>query len=254
MSVRHPALRTGASLVAGLLIAATLSGAVAAVSPPSARASAGPNTAATPAVAKKKLKFDPQIKYRAAERRVPVNVRSLARKKPTVRPSMTLPRLGRPTGVPGASGSKPSGTGPKVAVAAAPLPADATTNSDGPAKQTGFAGLSESSGPDTNGEPPDPWVAVGPEHVVQAVNLTMRITDRQGADPFDGLAGRLLPAADRSRDVQLGPARHLRQPPWSLAGDRGQLGLRYQLREQLRDRLHRLRGLTDGRPDRHLGP
>ena len=182
MSVRHPALRTGASLVASLLIAATLSGAVVAVTPPSARAGASPASAAAPAAAKKKLKFDPQLKYRAAERRVPVNVRSLARKEPKKRPTMTLPRLGRPTGVPGASGTKPSGTAPKVVVAAAPLPADATTNTDDPATQTGFAGLTESSGPDTSGEPPDPWVAVGPEHIVQAVNLTMKITDRQGGD------------------------------------------------------------------------
>ena len=44
--------------------------------------------------------------------------------------------------------------------------------------------------PATDGEPPDPWVAVGPEHVFQAVNTTFRISDRSGTalqtvDMFD---------------------------------------------------------------------
>ena len=70
-------------------------------------------------------------------------------------------------------------------MAVAPSPAPATTNGDGPAAGTGFAGLSQSSGPLTNVDPPDPWVAVGPEHIVQAVNLSLRMTDRQGGNPFD---------------------------------------------------------------------
>jgi hypothetical protein len=32
-------------------------------------------------------------------------------------------------------------------------------------------------------EPPDPWIAVGPSHVVQVVNRRVRITDRAGASP-----------------------------------------------------------------------
>ena len=67
----------------------------------------------------------------------------------------------------------------------APLPTQATLNTEGPAAQTGFDGLARTTGPSTNVEPPDPWVAVGPDHLVQVVNLQMRITDRQGGDAID---------------------------------------------------------------------
>ncbi len=49
-----------------------------------------------------------------------------------------------------------------------------------PAAQPGFQGLAETSGPSTAVDPPDPWVGVGPDHVAQVVNLSMRITDRGG--------------------------------------------------------------------------
>ena len=51
--------------------------------------------------------------------------------------------------------------------------------------RTQFAGLAQATSPDTSGEPPDPWVAAGPEHIVQAVNLSLRITDRQGGGALD---------------------------------------------------------------------
>ena len=170
MSVRHPALRSGAALLAGMLVAATISGGVAGVSRTSGPA-AEPARAATTAPSANKKTFKP-LPHRTAGTRKSVNVKRLAAKKPTVRPTRELPRLAGPTGT---TGSKP----PKAAVLAAPpAPSPATTNTDGPAAQSpGFAGLSDQA---AVLEPPDPWVAVGPEHIVQAVNLSLRITDRQG--------------------------------------------------------------------------
>lgn len=48
-----------------------------------------------------------------------------------------------------------------------------------------FAGMADSAGPGSPGpvvEPPDPWVAVGPNHVVQAVNTRLRFSSRQGSN------------------------------------------------------------------------
>ena len=56
----------------------------------------------------------------------------------------------------------------------------ATITANPPAAQPGFQGLAETSGPSTAVDPPDPWVGVGPDHVAQVVNLSMRITDRGG--------------------------------------------------------------------------
>jgi hypothetical protein len=82
----------------------------------------------------------------------------------------SLPMLGHP--------KLASGAGPRVA---GPLvvspPGLAATTTRPPIAQPGFAGLSATPG---GLEPPDPWVAAGPDHVVQTVNVTMRITNRQG--------------------------------------------------------------------------
>jgi hypothetical protein len=49
-----------------------------------------------------------------------------------------------------------------------------------------FEGVAELSPSQANDiEPPDPWVAVGPDHVVQAVNQVIRITDRKGGSSVD---------------------------------------------------------------------
>jgi hypothetical protein len=40
--------------------------------------------------------------------------------------------------------------------------------------------LSQSNTPWTNTEPPDPWVAVGPDHIVQMTNLALEMSDRAG--------------------------------------------------------------------------
>ena len=71
------------------------------------------------------------------------------------------------------------------------FPEQATSNGDPAITQaTAFPGLAFAAKGATAGEPPDPWVAAGPEHVVQAVNRAFRISDRSGntietVDMFD---------------------------------------------------------------------
>ncbi len=163
-------LRSGASLAVALVLVASLSSGAAAAQSGNLRTGS-----IRPAVAKKELGSQLKLTDRTAQSRHSVNVRRLATKKPAKRPVATLPRLGL-SGT--ASGSKPNRT-PKLV--GPPPPTDATTNGDPAAAQSSFPGLAMASGP-TNGEPPDPWVAVGPEHVVQAVNLELKFTDRQGVD------------------------------------------------------------------------
>jgi hypothetical protein len=63
-------------------------------------------------------------------------------------------------------------------------PVQATLTANPPINQPGFDGMARSSGPDTNGEPPDPFVAVGPDHVMQILNSSFKISDRAGT-PID---------------------------------------------------------------------
>jgi len=74
-----------------------------------------------------------------------------------------------------------SGGGPLVnsPLAAAVPPGLATPTGRPPIATPTFDGFA-SGGPFTNLEPPDPWLAVGPDHIVQVVNVAMRITNRQG--------------------------------------------------------------------------
>ena len=80
-------------------------------------------------------------------------------------------------------GTSPApGAGPAVATAATP-PGQATLTASEPnIQKTSFDGLSRSGGPEYNGEPPDPWVAVGPDHVMQVTNSSFRTTERQGIE------------------------------------------------------------------------
>ncbi|MGZ8501588.1 MAG: hypothetical protein ACXWW6_01920 [Candidatus Limnocylindrales bacterium] len=174
MALRRSTLRSSASLaIALVLVAAASAGALAAPR----TAGAGPQAGGTtPAVAGKRLANDLKLTSRQAQMRPTVNVRRLAAKKPTVREHRTLPFLSRDAST---GGTAPSG-GPKTVVAVPTDPVEATTNGDPVATVTQFNGLAQATSSATDGEPPDPWVAVGPEHVVQAVNLSMRITDRQG--------------------------------------------------------------------------
>jgi hypothetical protein len=68
---------------------------------------------------------------------------------------------------------KPSGV-------AAPSPVEATLTTNPPVGQPGVDGFSHDGGPNTLTQPPDPWVAAGPDHVIQTVNLSMQILDRSG--------------------------------------------------------------------------
>jgi hypothetical protein len=106
-----------------------------------------------------------------------VNVRELAR-NPSLTPrsttTLTLPRPGR------ASTGDPRAASPNAGLGIAPDPIQATTTSNPPAGRPGFAGLSTLSGPATGFEPPDPYLAVGPDHVVQTTNVSLRVTDRRG--------------------------------------------------------------------------
>ena len=175
MHLHRLALRSGASLLAALLIAASLSSAT--------TASNRPVTAATSTsrAGTDLSKIRSQMKYhrRVTSPSKPVNVRRIAAKPAKARPTATLPPLLRQT-----RAAKPSNR--RTVVVAPPAPTMATLNTDDAAAGTPFDGLSSASGPLTNVEPPDPWVAVGPDHIVQAVNLSMNVTDRQGGAGVSG--------------------------------------------------------------------
>ena len=181
MALRRSTLRSSASLAIALVLVATASaGALAAP-----RGSAGPGAKAgtggtAPGVASGNRLAGLKITTRSAGTRPSVNVRRLAAKKPTVREHRTLPFLTRDA----STGGTPSG-GPKTVLAVPPDPVEAIPNGHPSAFKSSFDGLAQSTSPATSGEPPDPWVAVGPEHIVQAVNLSIRITDRQGGAPDD---------------------------------------------------------------------
>ena len=103
---------------------------------------------------------------------------------PEVDPSATRGSGGPALGVPDVLAAAPDTVGAPVG------PVQSTGNGDDePSQATAFPGLQRTKGP-TDGEPPDPWVATGPEHVVQAVNTAFRISDRSGntlqtVDMFD---------------------------------------------------------------------
>ncbi len=169
--------RWGALAIVAIFVATTASTTLATPAA-SHRASPASHPNAASLTARQKFLSQVKVQKRSGGTRGTVNVRELAKQTPTARPVGKLPRETRATSVPKAApGSKaPLVLGP-------PLPTAATTNADGPAAQTPFTGLAESSGPLTSGGPPDPWVAVGPEHIIQAVNLTLKVTDRQGGSP-----------------------------------------------------------------------
>ena len=63
-----------------------------------------------------------------------------------------------------------------------PDPVQFTPTTRPPAGQPGIDGFyyGLGGGPDTTWQPPDPWVAVGPDHVIQTVNKSIQILDRSG--------------------------------------------------------------------------
>lgn len=78
----------------------------------------------------------------------------------------------------------PSPFGPTTKVrgsrtlAAGPSPVQATTTTAPPAAQPGWAGIAYG---ETLDQPADPWVAAGPDHIVQVVNTSVKIWDRTGS-------------------------------------------------------------------------
>jgi hypothetical protein len=183
MAVRRSTLRSSFALGISLALVATGSAVVSAAP----RGSTGAGTDAdrkAPAVAARGSAAGIKLTSRPAFTRPPVNVRRLAAKKPTVREQRTLPFLS-----PRASTSGPKQSrGPKAGLAVLADPVEATTNTGQAAFQDSFAGLAQTTSTDTAVEPPDPWVAVGPEHIVQAVNTAIRITDRQGTQSVADVA------------------------------------------------------------------
>ena len=85
-----------------------------------------------------------------------------------------------------APGNERAGRGPRagadggsdIAGASAPAPVQAT-DSGAPAATSfgGWAGIDEAT---AGFEPPDPWVAAGPDDIVQSVNNRLRFTNREG--------------------------------------------------------------------------
>jgi hypothetical protein len=110
-----------------------------------------------------------------AGRRGSVDVRKLSTLPRSPDQTFHIPLLGR-----GPASSTPKAPGPAPLVVSPPSPSLATPNTSGPAAKTGFAGLAESSNTWTNREPPDPWVAVGPDTIIQMVNVSMEMSNRAG--------------------------------------------------------------------------
>ncbi len=159
------------SIAFALALTSTGAVALAGYAPPSTGSRIGGSSGAVPSPL-----IAHALTHGKAGSRGSIDLRTLSKQSLEPRPVGKLPLLGRKSG----TTVPPTIGGPSPRVGAAFPPTIATTNADGPSAKTGFGGLSTMSGPTTAGEPPDPWVAVGPEHVVQVVNTSMRITDRQG--------------------------------------------------------------------------
>jgi len=116
--------------------------------------------------------------YGTAGSRGQVDARELARTskvrkgipaRPAIRPARKAPTT--------------DGVAPRTATVSPPVQ---TTPNAAPASTiTTFDGIHKDTPLEENVEPPDPYVAVGPDDVVQVVNLMVRITDRNGANPLD---------------------------------------------------------------------
>ncbi len=115
-------------------------------------------------------------------------------------PSRAGPTVERPD-MPPLFWSTSSPTGPSVrqptTILAAPNPVQSTSTSRPPAGQPGVDGFQYAPLTVTEWQPPDPWVAVGPDHVIQTVNKAVQILDRNGTlmlsaslEDFFDVAGR----------------------------------------------------------------
>ncbi len=109
---------------------------------------------------------DAQPEYRGA-----VDVAALPPADPTATPSVH-PYLASPfDGLAGGAG--PS----RYELDAGPAPVKAIPTANPPAGKPGWAGFTFGS---AGTQPPDPWVAAGPDHVVQTVNVSIQMWNRTG--------------------------------------------------------------------------
>jgi hypothetical protein len=117
------------------------------------------------------------VSYRTASTRGHVVVRDAARTSKVHRTARSLPAI-RPT-------RRPAAPRPHAKTVTPAPPVLASTSGTPSATVTSFAGISHSTPGEASVEPPDPWVAVGPDDVVQVVNLLLRITSRTGQNVID---------------------------------------------------------------------
>ena len=125
---------------------------------------------------------------------------------------MKLPKVASPSGVKqtwpklslpfAAAAAGPRVGGPLVATP--PATTNPTSATHPSIAGTALNGLNEGT-PSTSVEPPDPWVAVGPDHVVQTVNSAIRMQRRQGEtlvdQPLTAFLG--VPADTASSDARV---------------------------------------------------
>ncbi|HKG56270.1 MAG TPA: hypothetical protein VKA85_03415, partial [Candidatus Limnocylindrales bacterium] len=163
-TTRHLVARLAALVFALLLAAPTVTAA------PVTRSSAQAAPAATKDAFTRKSDTAPKARERGS-----INVTELA-----AQPKKTHKQMAKPRGtLPKRSGTT---TAPRAATTnIAPLVLTPSTANAAPTpiQQNPLPGLA-SGGGFTNVEPADPWVAVGPDHVVQFVNTGVRIQNRQG--------------------------------------------------------------------------
>src|SRR3977135_1660913 len=163
---RRSTVSRAMALVGGLVLLGS-----SAVARPSGFAAAAPN-GPHPAFA------HPAVTHRTAVSRGHVVLQDAARTSKVHRGIQPMPAI-RPLRTPATPGPRPRGSLPTP-------PVQATTTAAVPAAVTGFGGVTEKPAlPDPSVEPPDPYLAVGPDDVMQAVNLFVRVTDRNGGTPLD---------------------------------------------------------------------
>ena len=200
MSVRRPTMRSSASLLAGLLIAATMSSG-ATPRPTRIRAATAAIGAGAPAAARRPSRSSIASHYvpRTVGRRAPNNVRRLAARKPTVRPVRTCRCwAARPARRPAPRAAARSRRSP-------PRRPSMRRRTLAMRRPYRLRRRAQSTTPPTTASRPTRGSPSAPSTSSRAVNLMLDITDRQGADPLSVCAGRLLPAADRHPDLQLHP-------------------------------------------------
>ena len=140
------------------------------------------------------------------------------------------------------------------------FPEQATSNGDPAITQaTAFPGLAFVPKGATAGEPPDPWVAAGPEHVVQAVNRAFRISDPR-ATRFRPSTCSTSSASTSSttRATSSSSIRASSMTAFMPDGSRSRRASTVRNGDGDRDGLHRLRHLrrpgSDGRLEHPVGP